>query len=79
MIYFCKRGTDGNIVSVGWSRKDTSVPEGLEKMTKKEYEAWEAEQTAHQEPEEQEEAVPSAMEQMRADIDFLAALQGVTL
>lgn len=80
MVYFCKRDKTGKIVSGGWSASLTAetLPEGLEELTREAYEAWLAAQAAAA-PEEPEDAAPTAMERLRADVDYLAALQGVTL
>lgn len=79
MPYICRRAEDGSIVSAGWIRNMPEDTDGLEEISKEELEQWEAELTAQVEPEEKTDPGPSPMEQLRADVDYLAALQGVTL
>ena len=64
-------GADG-FVSPKWGGYDTSWTEAA---TEEEITAWEAEHPAPVLP----EPPPTEQEQMRADIDFLAAMTGVSL
>lgn len=79
MPYICRRDKNGCIVSAGWMRTMPEAQEGLEEISKEELEQWESEMMVLPEPEGPEMPGPSAMEQLRADVDYLAALQGVTL
>ena len=76
MRYFCNRDRGGNIVNVRCDVRDNDAPE-MEEISEEAYREWlsgiEAPVT------EAEEDMPSAAERLRADIDYLAALQGVTL
>lgn len=76
MRYFCNRDSNGNIVNVRCNVRDETQA-GMEEITEKAYDEWMA---GFVEPStDVEEDVPSAAERLRADIDYLAALQGVTL
>lgn len=70
MMYYAKRDETGAIVQVGIAAE---LPDGFAAISETEYQAWVA--SLPQEP----DPAPTQAEQMRADIDFLAALQGVTL
>lgn len=76
MRYFCNRGPSGEIVSTRRTVQNDDVP-GMEEITEEAYEEWLA--GLAEPPTEPEENVPSEAERLRADIDYLAALQGVEL
>lgn len=80
MVYFCKRDSSGNIVGVGQAPDAESIPVGHEVCTAEERDAWLETKAAEQEALEQAQAArPSSEAQLRADLDYLAAYQGVSL
>lgn len=80
MICYCKRDGLGIITVIGQVDELEQVPEGHEIITESEREEWlTAQRREEQARREEAEAMPTPVEQMRADIDYLAALQGVSL
>lgn len=78
MVYYCEKNQAGEIVAMGAVSDTDVIPVGGEVCTKAQRDAWVAECKARMAKNE-EEAAPTPMEQLRADMDYLAALQGVTL
>lgn len=78
MVYFCKKDETGEIISIGSVSGVESIPAGCEECSEAQRDAWVTEREA-QLAASAEDPKPSAVEQMRADLDYLAALQGVTL
>ncbi len=76
MIYYCKRNETGEIVGVGVAPSKAAIPAGHETCTEAERDEWLAQLLAAQ---AEEAKRPTPAEQLRADVDYLAALQGVSL
>lgn len=78
MVYYCEKNQAGEIIAMGAVADADMIPAGGEVCTKDQRDAWVAECKARM-AEKETEASPTQMEQLRADMDYLAALQGVTL
>lgn len=80
MIYYGQKDVDGDLVCVGEVEEAVCIPEGCVKITKATYESWVTKHKAEREARAAARAeVPTENELLRADLDFLAALQGVIL
>lgn len=80
MIYYCKKTEDGSIVGVGVAPDAAAIPEGHEKCGKDVRDAWLKERQAEWAVREAAQAAaPTQAERLRADMDFLAAMTGVSL
>lgn len=78
--YYAIKTEDGSIVAVGAVEEPGQIPAGAEQCTKEVRDAWLAQKRAERQAEEEALAeMPSPEERLRADIDYLAALQGVSL
>lgn len=80
LYYYAVKAEDGSIVAVGAVEEPGQIPTGAEQCAKEVRDAWLAQKRAEQQAKEEAlAAMPSSEEQLRADIDYLAALQGVSL
>lgn len=80
MICYRRKNEDGEVIQVGQVEETGQIPAGCEACAQEEYDAWLEERRALAEERASQRAVePTAAEQLRADVDFLAAMAGVTL
>lgn len=75
MVYYVKKDENGRVVGAGTAPSAATIPEGHIKATKAEYEGFFSTEALYLGA----GPGPTPEERMRADIDFLAALQGVSL
>lgn len=78
MVYFGKRDETGRICQLGALPEGAEMPEGFELVSSEEGDAWRADFAERRATWEAEDS-PTEAERLRADVDYLAVMTGVSL